>query len=133
MKRREFITISIVGATAITFPLIYCHSGNTALDNVLSRPITLAQLCDQKTIAGIGNAYRNRSPLESGRQQLQTLLLRDSEEKDIAPSSGNTAVSSVLEEKIRKDFEKGHTVIVDGWVLSVTEARQCAYFSLIHP
>jgi hypothetical protein len=32
---------------------------------------------------------------------------------------------------VARDFADGHTVLVDGWVLSVTEARQCALFSLL--
>jgi hypothetical protein len=31
---------------------------------------------------------------------------------------------------IRDDFAAGRTVLVDGWVLSVTEARQAALYSL---
>ena len=32
---------------------------------------------------------------------------------------------------VRDDFAAGRTVVVLGWVLSVTEARQCALFSLL--
>jgi hypothetical protein len=35
-------------------------------------------------------------------------------------------------ELVRSDFAEGRTVVVHGWVLSVTEARQCALFSLLH-
>jgi hypothetical protein len=35
-----------------------------------------------------------------------------------------------LEDQVREDFIKGHTILVDGWVLSVTEARQSALFAL---
>ena len=31
----------------------------------------------------------------------------------------------------RQDFERGHTVKVQGWILSVTEARLCALATLI--
>jgi hypothetical protein len=31
---------------------------------------------------------------------------------------------------VRDDFASGRTVVVDGWVLSAIEARQCALFSL---
>jgi hypothetical protein len=36
-----------------------------------------------------------------------------------------------LGEQARADFEEGRTVVVNGWILSVTEARQCAIFSLL--
>ena len=32
---------------------------------------------------------------------------------------------------VRDDFAAGRTVVIDGWVLSVTEARQCALYSLL--
>jgi hypothetical protein len=35
-----------------------------------------------------------------------------------------------IDDQIRDDFTAGRTVVVDGWVLSVTEARQAALFSL---
>jgi hypothetical protein len=35
-----------------------------------------------------------------------------------------------MEQQVRDDFAAGRTVLVEGWVLSVTEARQCALFSL---
>jgi hypothetical protein len=35
-----------------------------------------------------------------------------------------------IEEQVRDDFAAGRTVVVSGWVLSETEARQCALFSL---
>jgi hypothetical protein len=31
---------------------------------------------------------------------------------------------------VRDDFAHGRTVVIEGWVLAVTEARQCALFSL---
>jgi hypothetical protein len=30
------------------------------------------------------------------------------------------------------DFAAAHVVVVNGWVLSVTEARQCALYSVLH-
>ena len=35
-----------------------------------------------------------------------------------------------IEEQIRDDFAAGRTVVVNGWVLAETEARQCALYSL---
>jgi len=35
-----------------------------------------------------------------------------------------------LDDQVRDDFASGRTVLLDGWVLAVTEARQAALFSL---
>jgi hypothetical protein len=37
------------------------------------------------------------------------------------------------EEQIKNDFGTGNVVIIDGWILAITEARQCALFSLTGP
>jgi hypothetical protein len=37
-----------------------------------------------------------------------------------------------MAKQVRADFAEGHTVIVDGWLLSTTEARQCALYSTFH-
>jgi hypothetical protein len=39
--------------------------------------------------------------------------------------------SAPISALVRRDFETGRTILVNGWVLSVTEARQCALFSLL--
>jgi hypothetical protein len=38
---------------------------------------------------------------------------------------------STVSDLVRDDFAGGRTIVIDGWVLSVTEARQCALFSLL--
>ena len=47
--------------------------------------------------------------------------------KDLSDDKAGFAES--LEKKIKTDFETGNIVLVDGWVLSISEARQCALFS----
>jgi len=48
----------------------------------------------------------------------------------IDESADSALVASQLAKKIQQDFQQDKTVVVDGWVLSRTEARQCALFSL---
>jgi len=57
------------------------------------------------------------------------LLLTDDAGKSVS-SSDTTLLKTVLNDKVKSDFEKGNTVNVKGWVLSETEARQCAVYSL---
>jgi hypothetical protein len=46
----------------------------------------------------------------------------------IDDSTNSSLINSVLETKARQDFQENKTTIVEGWVLSVTEARQWALF-----
>lgn len=49
--------------------------------------------------------------------------------------NGNAEDGADTNERLRRqivqDFTDGNTVLVDGWLLSVTEARQCALLSAI--
>jgi hypothetical protein len=68
-------------------------------------------------IGEIGEAYRNAYPGEDDIVQLQNLLWHNN-------------VSIDLDKKILQDFENGNTVQLHGWILSRTEARRYALFSM---
>lgn len=110
MKRRTFISISYTGLVASTLPFA-CSP--VAAD---ANPASLAQIWDTQTIIAIGNRYRELVPDENGQSTLASLLqMRE-------------GVDS--EERAKEDFSQGKQVMVDGWLLSITEARQCALFAL---
>ena len=44
--------------------------------------------------------------------------------------SSDLQSAASIDDQIRDDFESGRITVVDGWLLSVTEARQAALFSL---
>jgi hypothetical protein len=67
--------------------------------------------------------------LENDDDKLIQLLADNS---SIAGSANETAIHNYLDQKVKQDFESGNTVLVKGWVLSVTEARQCALYSLMN-
>lgn len=79
----------------------------------LETPDFLSHICDAPTIRQIGAAYRNQTPAEASQKTLLRLL-----------QTGVTA------QTIKTDYAQGDIVTVKGWVLSRTEARQCALFSL---
>ena len=70
-------------------------------------PEMLSALADKKTLREIGREYLTKFPAE--KNQLQDLISR---------------------ENVQNDFSKGNVVVIQGWVLSVTEARQCALLTL---
>ena len=94
------------------------------------QPGLLSHICDAKTLKEIGVAYREKFATEKNEKQLINFLLTDSSNKVVPVTSEDAIINSLLEQKIQKDFETGNTVIMKGWILSVTEARQCALFSL---
>jgi hypothetical protein len=129
MERRKFITLAAAGGMAVSFTGISC-TGRPAYYSMLDKPQQLSYICDAKTIREIGMAYRAQTPAESGSGSLADLLSADSTGHAVSSSSDNTFIQALINQKIIDDFEKGHTVVINGWILSVTEARQCALFFL---
>jgi hypothetical protein len=128
MQRRKFILLSAVGSTAISLTGISCGQRHPAYYRNLDKPGQLSQLCDTKTIGEIGKEYRLQVPAESKADQLETLLSNDPSGKPVSSSADSLFVQNLINQKILRDFEKGNTVVVNGWILAVTEARQCALF-----
>lgn len=119
MKRRNFIIISAVGIAAITIPALYSNFRDIEYDSSLAQPLSLSFIWDSDTLNSIGASYLMQVPKENNEQNLVKRIIE----------SGDSI--SKLEEQIIKDFETGNTVMIDGWILSVTEARQCALYSII--
>lgn len=128
MQRRKFVFLSVLGGTAVSLTGLSCSHHKAGFYDMLDKPIQLSQICDTKTLREIGMEYRSQFPAESEADRLVTLLSNDTAGKPISDSADKLFVKNLIDQKIRQDFEKGNTVVVKGWVLAVTEARQCALF-----
>ena len=76
----------------------------------------------------IGRHYRELVPAESSVEALRTALL-ESRPGPLRRAVGRPATVAAL---VEEDFAEGRLIVVNGWVLSKTEARQCALYSLAH-
>ncbi|MEP7376332.1 MAG: hypothetical protein ABI675_23245 [Chitinophagaceae bacterium] len=128
MRRRTFIMATIAVAATAAVPIIGYRRKHLLSDDPLMRPNVLAHFCDGDTIRDIGVKYRTQVPLEDKRQKLVDLLLTKNNGEKVE-SSNYRKVSELLENKIQSEFKTGKIIVEDGWVLSETEARQCALFS----
>lgn len=127
MKRRGFILTGAAGIAALSIPTAYYYFlSDIKYDKALAEPQFLSMIWDTTMISTIGNKYRLQIPNEKKERSLVKLLLADA-------STGSDTSTLSIDQKIKKDFETGNTVTVDGWILSVTEARQCALFSTVTP
>lgn len=126
MKRRTFI-VSSAACSAVIIPLIYsCGSDNLQFDKSIAEPLYLSMIWDTEKIQNIGENFIAENPKEKSTKRLVKKLLED--------TNGND--KSQLEEvnnKVPYDFGTNKTIILDGWILSETEARQCALFSIQKP
>jgi hypothetical protein len=72
----------------------------------------------------IGQQYRALHRSEADASAIRSAIL---DSRPLAARLGVTKPS--IGTLVHDDFEDGRTVVLDGWILSVTEARQCALLS----
>jgi hypothetical protein len=130
MQRRKFIRLTAIGGTATVFAGLQCNLHRPSFYKILDKPGDLSFICDLQTIREIGLAYRLQKPEENESHKLEDLLLSDSAGRSVTSASDDRFVQTLINNKIEQDFEKANTVVVKGWILAVTEARQCALFAI---
>ncbi|NNE02858.1 MAG: hypothetical protein HKN52_06790 [Eudoraea sp.] len=123
MNRRTFVFLGATGILATSIPLACSQINNVKYDPLLAEPQSLSALLDYEQITAIGNKYLEKT---TGETNVRSLVKHLTD----GISDSKTGLAIALEAKIKTDFKKQNTVMVDGWVLSVTEARQCALSSL---
>jgi hypothetical protein len=92
----------------------------------LALPETLVACLDEQIVTSIGDFYKRTYPTETPLDW-----------SELAAESGASSINSLsmkqrrrlLHQRIKEDFTKGRIVQLQGWLLSKTEARQCALFA----
>src|SRR5450631_1412837 len=130
MQRRNFILLTAIGGTVTVFAGLQCNPRQSAVYSILGKPGPLSFICDEQTIREIGLVYRLQKPEEKEAHKLEDLLLTDSVGHQLSSSVDDQIVQNLISKKVEQDFEKANTVVVRGWILAVTEARQCALFAI---
>jgi len=114
MERRRFLKASVAGG-ALALPIV---SLLAACSNDGPPPEAIEKFFpDSAEVSRLGRAYRVSFPGENDSEILRSLL-------------AELAELSVAEAAIQADFLNGDVVMLDGWILSRTEGRLCALFSL---
>lgn len=124
MKREKFIQLSTTGAVAVAFPsLLNACRESVKYPDSLSKPAQIGKILNPETLIKVGNAYLEKVPNEADKRTLIKFLPADA-------SSDTTEIPQIMEQQVKRDFETGSTVVINGWLLSKTEARQCALLAL---
>ena len=90
----------------------------------------LALLDEPRAAHATGRAYLRMLPSsEQSPEYLVNAIFADAS-LDLPTALGSRMVGRVVNERMRRDFAKGAVVTVDGWILSVTEARLYALAAL---
>jgi len=121
MKRRRILQASIgIAITSISPNALAIVSQKSKTTPI---KITLDDILDIPSATVIG---REAEPLFS-EQSIADLTLRLKKSVDeVSPQIAINCLNSFqkhLSVRVREDFSGGDTVLVDGWVLSITEAR----------
>jgi hypothetical protein len=131
MHRRLFLRLTALGAAAATLTSTSgCDAGADPADADVTRALARPDLLDvlgAEQVRVIGAGYRRMVPAEGSAEALYSAI--HGRHPLLARVLGAPRV--VPAELVRRDFAEGRTVEVQGWVLSVTEARQCALYSLV--
>lgn len=123
MERRTFIRLSAYTAAILSVPFI---SSCSSKEDSIAVPEFFSHVTDVKTIKEAGADYRKQFQSEDNSEALTRLLLGGNS------STNRDEIRSLLDKQVTQDFKLGKTVTAGGWVLSLTEARQCALFSILN-
>lgn len=123
MERRRFL--GLIGSATVAALSVACGAGSDVGSAALARPDLLDALGAER-VRALGTRYRELTPAESDAAALEDAIRRSMPLSARLSSGGESPVARL----VHADFADGRTVVVDGWILSATEARQCALFSL---
>lgn len=128
--RRRFLQAVALGLAGAG--LVGCGSDTPDTGRVAAGPPGwLAQPgADQAAAARLGRIYLETHPAEGDRNTLVGLI-----EEAMTPQTGDgadpAAMAAALQEAVREDYARDVVVPVDGWLLSVTEARLYALLAVL--
>lgn len=116
LDRRSFLQVGALGVIAAVATTVCTRENDRSLD----QPFLIATLGPER-VRELGSHYRAQTPHES-----TAIALRSA----IESGRGSRVFRKSIDDIVQDDFADGRTVLIDGWLLSVTEARQAALFSL---
>lgn len=125
MQRRQFIAMAAAGAAGLAWPPAAPAAGPVPPSSLAS-PRLLDVMGDPALVRELGRRYRTLVPTEDDAGILAQVILPEPRR---APQS---SLDDGLAAQVQQDFAAGRTVTVHGWILAITEARQCALYSLQH-
>ena len=128
MKRRHFLQTTATGSLAMGLSAFRWLAAPTPTpyQYALAHPGLLTLFDDAHQVQTLGLEYRDRFQDENDARVLQAHVsdrIEFTEDQDM--------LQSRIEQQVRSDFAQGQTVQLQGWILSITEARQCALYSFL--
>lgn len=127
MDRRQFLDVTATSALAAGLPSRRAANANAAFNlHALAQP-DLLPILGPEAVREIGVRYRELVPSENRMQALHAAILATRPWSSRIPWLAGPSIGAMVVE----DFAAGRTLVVQGWVLSTTEARQSALYSML--
>lgn len=123
MERRKFTKITTVALAGLLLPAIGCDTGRSP-EEILKTPDSLTAILSEEDLRRLGSLFLEKFPEERKEETIINLLYSGQ-----ALSISAAALENTIKNQIKIDFETQQIVQIDGWILSKTEARQCALYS----
>ncbi|HET9223950.1 MAG TPA: hypothetical protein VFO07_15670 [Roseiflexaceae bacterium] len=131
IHRRQFLLLALglAGSVAAGSKLSGAAEGWLRHGN-LSAKLT-ALFIHQESAQAIGRAYLQRFSQEADVRTLEDRIAQGiAGGRTLLVATGKPEISKLLTDRIRQDFATDQIVKVQGWILSITEARLCALAAL---
>lgn len=127
MERRQFIHVTAAGIAGLGLSGGLCLPAAASSLRTLARP-ELLQFIGSQRVVEVGRAYRAAVRDESTVDDLTSAIMSGSR---LSSKLTATSIRSRLAKQISDDFARQRTIELNGWILSLTEARQCALYSIV--
>lgn len=124
MKRKSFLVLSGVGFLALSVGGYFGLRSYRNRRGILYRPESLSAFCDDTSLCAMGKEYLQIHPEEKDVKTLMGLM-------GASFYAQEATIRARLRDNIKYDFESDRALVLDGWVVSRTEGRQCALFTLM--
>jgi hypothetical protein len=131
IHRRQFLLLALglAGSVAVGSKLSRAAEGWLSQGSLRAKLTAL--FIHQESAQAIGRAYLQSYPREADIQTLEDQIAQGiAGGRTLLIATGKPQVSKLLTDRIRQDFATDQVVKVQGWILSITEARLCALTTL---
>jgi hypothetical protein len=124
VDRRSFLQQSALAAAVAILPWLESCKAKP-IPPGLNRPRFLTMTLDKPMLEEIGKAYLAKFPDDNNIDTLVRKLMKAHPGTD---PLGKEELTSFFRKEIAADFINDRVLVISGWVLSTTEARQCALY-----
>jgi len=128
MERRKFIALSATALAGLAIPFACASENYKNIVAAMPKLSPLEKFCTEKELHDIGTKYIATVPEEGDLSTIGKYIFKNDAGQLV--DANPAAIEKLLDAKIAMDFQADHTTIVDGWVISITEARVCGVIAL---